>query len=130
MLIIWNLLSTSFLIVAIYFVKKGDIQKHKIFIAVSMFFSFILVAVFIKLRLAGGSAFGVPGAEYTLFLKILLPMHILAANMTFLLSLVVCYFGINIQRYRSKHKRWVKVLIPIWLFSSISGVVLFVQMSV
>ncbi len=66
-----------------------------------------------------------PSAVRYVYYAILLPHVLLAAAVPFL-ALVTIYLGLTNQRLR--HRRWARWTFPIWLFVSVTGVIVYVML--
>ena len=118
-----NVLSLIFLATAIYFAKKKQITRHKVFIALSLLSSLVLVYLFVDIRITGKSVYSMDG--WSVYLKLFLLIHILAATVSFFYSFYVAYLGLNASRFSIRHKKNAYRLLPIWILSSLSGISLY-----
>ena len=125
MLAIPNFISFIFLLLAVYFARKGQIKKHKSMVLLTMVTSFVLVFMFVDMRLSGGSIVDKDRlAVFSTSIKIFLASHIIAATLTFLISLVVCSLGLR-EVKKKWHKKVAYFMLPIWAYSSITGVIVY-----
>ena len=118
-----NILSLIFLVTAIYFAKKKKITLHKIFIALSLLSSLVLVYLFVDIRITGKAVYNTEA--WSIYLKLFLLIHIIAATISFFYSFYVAYLGLNANRFAVRHKKNAYRLLPIWIFSSLSGISLY-----
>ena len=122
-----NTLTSILLISGVYFVKKSKVQYHKM----SMIAAFLLGCVFLILYViyhsnAPSTRFGGEGIiRYVYFFFLL--SHILLAFLVVPLVLSAVYFAVsdNIE----KHRKIVKFTFPVWLYVSISGVIVYFMIS-
>ena len=131
-----NFLSTIFLILGMVAIKKKNIVKHKNL----MITAFISSAVFLMCYLyyhytAGHFIFKGEGMVRTIYLIILVPHIILAAVMVPMIIMTFVYaFKSNWEEpdnlYVKKHKKLAKFTLPIWLYVSFTGVVLYLYIYV
>jgi uncharacterized membrane protein YozB (DUF420 family) len=123
---ILNSLSTLFLILGYLHIRKGEIEKHK----KSMLSALIVSAVFLISYLIYHAQVGsvpYPHHDWTrpIYFAILIPHIILAAvNAPFVLVLV--WFAWR-ERF-SQHKRLARWVWPVWMFVSISGVMVYLML--
>lgn len=90
-----------------------------------MLVSFVLVIMFADMRLGGGSIVDKERlASFSTAFKWFLASHIVAATLTFLLSLVVCSLGLR-EVKKKWHKRMAYTTLPVWAYSSITGVIVY-----
>ena len=122
-----NTLTAVFLISGFYFVRNGKVKQHKI----SMISAFILGALFLIFYViyhssAPSTKFGGEGMiRYVYFFFLL--SHILLAFIVAPLVLSAIYLAVT-QKIE-KHKKIVKFTFPVWLYVSISGVVVYLMIS-
>ncbi|RME14510.1 MAG: DUF420 domain-containing protein, partial [Bdellovibrio sp.] len=119
-----NLLALIFLIAAVMAAKKRRISLHKWLINICMLISFLLLYIFIQQRLSLSSPFKhIKIAEESGPFLVLLFSHIGTAIITFIFSLFAYFYGFTSRL--EKHKKLVKILVPIWIYSSSTGVLLY-----
>ncbi len=127
MLAIPNVISFVLLLFAVYFARKRNIRAHKFMVFLTMITSFVLVYMFAEMRLQGGSLVDKERlASFSIWFKFFLGSHILAATVTFLISIIVVTLGLC-QNRKVWHKRVAYLLVPIWAYSAISGVAVYVM---
>lgn len=122
-----NTAATVALIAGLIFIKSGHITYHK----ASMTVAFALGAVFlvsyiIYHSMAESTSFGGEGTIRTVYF-VLLIAHIILAAVALFPILFAYYYGYTDQRV--KHRKIVKFAFPIWLFVTISGVVVYLMIS-
>lgn len=122
-----NSLTSVLLILGFYFVRTGRVKFHK----VSMISAFILGAVFLVFYViyhsnAVSTKFGGEGLERTLYFFFLIS-HILLAFAVVPLVLSAIYFAVS-QRI-DQHKKIVKFTFPVWLYVSVTGVIVYLMIS-
>lgn len=122
-----NTLTALLLILGVYFVKNEKVRYHK----VSMLSAFILGALFLVFYViyhssAPSTRFGGEGAIRYIYFFFLIS-HILLAFVVVPLVLSAVYFAVseNIE----KHKRIVKYTFPVWLYVSVTGVIVYAMIS-
>ncbi|OOQ57262.1 DUF420 domain-containing protein [Mucilaginibacter pedocola] len=128
------------LLVSLSVIKKGNVALHKrlnilTFCLSSLFLvSYILFHYLMQHDTPYGDVNGdfiaspeektAAGGLRTLYLAILVPHIILAAGV---LPLVLLSFNSGLQMQVAKHKKLVKWTFPIWLFVTVSGVVVYLM---
>ena len=120
--------ATSLLLIAgFYFIRKKMIQYHKM----SMISAFLLGSVFlisyvIYHSMADSTSFGGEGAIRYVYYFLLLT-HILLAIIVVPFVLFAFYFALTNKI--EKHKKIVKYTFPIWLYVSVTGVLVYLMIS-
>ncbi|MBD1392806.1 DUF420 domain-containing protein [Mucilaginibacter glaciei] len=130
------------LLVSLYNIKKGNITAHKrinilTFCLSSIFLvSYILFHYLMRKDTVYGDVNGDgllstaeradAGGLRALYLAILIPHIILAAGV---LPLILLSFYRGLQMQVAKHKKLVRWAFPIWLFVTVSGVVVYLMIS-
>jgi putative membrane protein len=128
------------LLVSLYFIKQGNITVHKrlnilTFCLSSLFLvSYILFHYLMRTDTFYGDANGdgvlsldestAVGGLRKLYLSILVPHIVLAAGV---LPLILLSFNYGLQMQVEKHKKLVRWAFPIWLFVTVSGVVVYLM---
>ncbi len=115
------------LIIGFYFVKTKNIKMHRM----AMLTAFLLSSVFLISYVvyhfnAEKTTFPADNPTRPIYLTILLT-HILLAGIVVPLVLTSIYFGLSNQVER--HKKIVKFTFPIWLYVSITGVIVYLMIS-
>ena len=122
-----NGLCSVLLLISFYQIKNKNIAAHKkiniaTFILSSIFLvSYILFHYFVKETTYGGT-----GAIRTLYYTILISHIILAAGV---LPLILLSFHRGLQMQVEKHRKLVKFAFPIWLYVTVTGVVVYLMIS-
>ncbi len=122
-----NSLTAILLILGVCFVKRKKVENHKL----CMISAFILGCIFLLGYViyhsnAPATKFGGEGlVRYVYFF--LLISHILLAFIVVPLVLSAIYFGVTLNIER--HKKIVKYTFPVWLYVSITGVVVYLMIS-
>lgn len=127
MLAVPNFISFIFLLLAVHYARTKQIKKHKRMVFLTMLVSFILVGMFIDMRFAGEAIVDKERlASFSTAFKYFLFSHIIAATLTFLLSLVVCTLGLK-EVKKKWHKKIAYIMLPVWSYSSITGVIAYIM---
>ena len=133
---------TVLLLTSLYFIKNGNIAVHKrlniiTFCLSSLFLvSYILFHYLMRTDTLYGDVNGdgvlsdteraVVGSLRTLYLCILVPHIILAAGV---LPLILLSFNSGLQMQVEKHKKLVRWAFPLWLYVTVTGVIVYLMIS-
>jgi putative membrane protein len=133
---------TVLLLVSLYFIKKGNITVHKRLniVTFSLSSAFLISYVLFHYLMQHDTLYGdsngdgilsaseraAAGGWRTLYLTILVPHIILAAVV---LPLVLLSFYRGLQMQVEKHKKLVRWTFPIWLFVTITGVIVYLMIA-
>ena len=122
-----NTLTSILLIFGFYFVKNGQVRFHK----ASMVTAFLLGALFLVFYViyhsnAESTKFGGEGAVRFVYFFFLIT-HILLAFIVVPLVLSAIYFAVSEKI--EKHRRIVKYAFPVWLYVSVTGVIVYLMIS-
>lgn len=128
------------LLVSLFYIKQGNISMHKrinilTFCLSSLFLlSYILFHYLMRNDTLYGDANGdgmlneaekiIAGTSRKVYLAILVPHIILAAGV---LPLILLSFYRGLQMQVEKHKKLVRWTFPLWLFVTISGVIVYLM---
>ncbi|MES2380485.1 MAG: DUF420 domain-containing protein [Bacteroidota bacterium] len=115
------------LLVSLYFIKQKNIKAHK---AVNLT-AFVLSALFLLSYItyhwvANETSFPLDNPNRTLYLIILISHIILAASV---LPLILLSFYWGLQMNVEKHKKLVRFTYPIWLYVTVTGVIVYAMIS-
>lgn len=138
----FNSITTIVLLLGLYFIKQKNIRAHKSMMSIAFTLgSLFLVSYVIYHSTADSTIYGdlngngvLDDSEKTkdmmwwrgLYVGILLP-HIILAAVVVPFVLFAFYYALNDKI--EKHKKIVKWTFPIWLFVSITGVVVYLMIS-
>jgi putative membrane protein len=128
------------LLTSLYFIKQGNITVHKrlniltfclssIFLASYVLFHYLMQHDTVYGDINGDGLLSdgertATGSLRTIYLSLLVPHIILAAGV---LPLILLSFYRGLQMQVQKHKKLVRWAFPIWLFVTISGVVVYLM---
>lgn len=122
-----NSLVSLLLIMGLFTARAGRWALHRAVMISAMIFSIVFLVSYILHHLfAGDTAFGGTGA-IKLFYYIILATHILLAAGSLPYILLTAYRALS-GRY-PEHRRLARLTWPIWLYVSISGVVVYFMIS-
>jgi len=115
------------LLLSLYFIKKKDIQTHKkINLTAFVLSSLFLVSYILFHWLAPETHYPEGAPNRSLYFFILITHIILAATV---LPLILISFYRGIQMQVELHKKIVRFAYPIWLYVTITGVVVYLMIS-
>jgi putative membrane protein len=118
-----NGLSAFALCAGLYFIKHKNVPAHRAsMLAAFGFSSLFLVSYIVNHALRGDTHFPGNGAARTVYLSIL-SSHILLSIVALPLVLTTLFFALS-GRFKM-HRRLARVTFPIWLYVSVTGVVVF-----
>lgn len=108
-------------------IKSGNVALHKkLNLSTFALSSLFLVSYVVFHYLAEETSFGGEGA-IRYFYYIILISHIVLAAVVLPLVLLSFYYGLNDDR--SKHRKIVRFAFPIWLYVTITGVLVYLMIS-
>lgn len=141
-----NSLATVLLLVGLYLIKRGRVVAHKraMLTAFAVSIAFLGCYVWYHFVLVGHVEFTHPGLVHYVYDFILLSHIVLAMTVPFLATWQI-YLGFRAMgccspkgdsvedrtvaaAYLGKHRRWARVTFPIWLYVSVTGVVVYVML--
>ena len=122
-----NGIAAVFLIIGWLFIKGGNIRAH----ATCMISAFLVSAVFLACYLtyhayAGSKPFPGTGVWRPIYFYILLIPHIVLAVV--MLPMILTVFYRAYRRDWERHKRLARITLPIWVYVSITGVLVYVML--
>jgi putative membrane protein len=131
---------TVLLLVSLYFIKQGNITVHKRLNILTFCLSSLFLVCYILFHylmqhdtiygdtdgdgILSPSERAAAGGMRTLYLSILTPHIILAAGV---LPLILLSFYRGLQMQVAKHKKLVRWTFPIWLFVTVTGVIVYLM---
>ena len=123
-----NGLSAVALCTGFYFIKRRDRKAHRASMLFAFAFSsFFLVSYIVNHALHGDTHFPGQGAVRAIYLSIL-ASHILLSVVALPLVLTTLFFSLS-GRF-AMHRRIARFTFPIWLYVSITGVIVFALLKV
>lgn len=120
-----NAVATLLIIAGIFAIKTGEEKAHRVFMGASILVSaiFLIGYVYHKYKVQGvHTPFGGEGAIVYVYYTMLITHIILAACIP-VLVLRTAYLGAKDRR--EQHKKWARVTYPIWLYVSVTGVLVY-----
>ncbi len=116
-------LSGLLLLLGVWLIRRQNRVWHpRVMLGATLFAAVFLVLYLLKWALYGTTAYGGPEA-YRLPYYLLLFTHTLLAALNGPLALYVIYRALRGEF--GLHRRWAKVLVPIWLYVALSGWVIY-----
>jgi len=121
-----NAVSATLLIAGYRYIKKGEQEKHKRFMVAALVVSALFLTSYLIYHYYVGSV-PYPHHDWTrpVYFIILIPHVILAGIMTPFI-LVAVWFALKAQF--EKHRKLVKWVWPVWIYVSLSGVVIYMML--
>jgi len=122
-----NALTGVVLLIALYFVKKGNIELHKRMILVAMGLSFVFLLSYVAYHLTSEeTTYCGEGFQRTVYF-ILLITHVVSAAVIFPFILFTFIRGYTFQV--EKHKRMARWVFPVWLYVCITGPICYLMLA-
>jgi|TARA_B110000467_G_scaffold55047_1_gene50501 putative membrane protein len=120
-----NCITTLLLVFGLLLIKQKNIDAHKkIMLTAFGTSSLFLISYVIYHWFKAGPKLYL--GEWTIFYYTILVSHIILAIIVIPLALIALYRGWNNQI--SKHRKIVKFAYPVWLYVSITGVIIYVML--
>ena len=108
-------------------VKRGKVEAHKRFMIAALSSSTLFLASYLLYHYQVGSVkYPGEGTARTIYLLILLTHVVLAVVIVPLVIVTVQY---ALRQKLEKHKKWARVTWPIWLYVSVTGVVIYLMLA-
>jgi len=120
-----NSTSTFLLLLALWFIKRKEIQKHKITMLCAFGTSSLFLTTYVIYHWFKAGPRPYLG-EYTLMYYFILFTHIILAICIIPMALITLYRGLNMQV--EKHRWIARITYPIWFYVSITGVVIYLML--
>ncbi len=118
-----NAISAVLLVVGFSFIKAKRIDAHRrAMLAACVTSALFLLSYVVYHAQVGSKPFPGTGFERTLYFAILIPHVLLAAAV---LPLALVTLGRGLRRDDTRHRRIARWTLPIWLFVSVTGVIVY-----
>jgi putative membrane protein len=122
-----NGICSILLVVSLYFIKRKEIAKHKTINILTFILSSVFLVSYIMYHyLADETKFPIDNPLRPLYFFILIT-HILLAAAVLPMILLSFYYGL--QMNIAKHKKLTRWSFPIWLYVTITGVLVYLMIS-
>ncbi len=119
-----NSIATVLIVCGLVAIKRGHVQGHKRFMLAAFGVSTVFLASYLTYHLSAPAVkFTREGWIRPVYFFILLTHIVLAAVQ---LPLILMTIRLGLRDERARHRRWAKVTAPIWLYVSVTGVVVYV----
>jgi putative membrane protein len=124
---IFNSFTTIFLLAALYFIKKKNMKVHRRFIYAAFTSTTLFLITYLTYHsFAESTSYGGEGPLKYVYYFVLIT-HIVLAAPTVLLALLTAVRGLQMKK--EKHRKIARWTMPIWLYVSITGVVVYLLIS-
>src|SRR5688500_71013 len=121
-----NAIAGVCLIVAWVFIKQRRIQAHRRMMLAAFGASTLFLISYVTYHAnAGSRPYHGTGSLRTLYFSILIPHVILAAAVV---PLAIVTLRRGLRRDDVRHRRIARITLPIWLFVSVTGVIVYVML--
>jgi putative membrane protein len=122
-----NAICTLLLLASLYFIKQKNILVHKKLNLITFALSAAFFICYITYHyMADETRYPIDAPYRSLYLTIL-ASHIILAALVLPMILVSFYLGLTSKV--TLHKKWVRFTFPIWLYVTITGVVIYLMIS-
>lgn len=120
---VFNALSASCLVAGYVAIRRGSMQVHRMFMVSAFALSALFLVGYLSYHFVhGDTKFGGTGPLRTFYFAILIS-HIILSLSIVPLSLTSFYFAFT--RSFQRHRKLNRVFLPIWLYVSVTGVLIF-----
>ncbi|MBF0708060.1 MULTISPECIES: DUF420 domain-containing protein [Bacillales] len=124
---VFNSFTFVFLVAALIFIMQKNIKMHKRFIFAAFTTTALFLVSYVTYHgLSESTSFGGEGIIVPIYFFILIT-HIILAAAIVPLALITVTRGLNMQV--AKHRKIARWTMPIWLYVSITGVVVYLMIS-
>ncbi|WP_235848942.1 DUF420 domain-containing protein [Litchfieldia alkalitelluris] len=124
---ILNSFTFVFLLSALIAIKKGNVNLHQRFIYGAFTTTSIFLISYVTYHFAAESTtFGGDGTIAFIYYFILITHIILAAV---IVPLALMAFFTGYKREKERHRKWVRWTMPLWLYVSLTGVLVYLLIS-
>ena len=121
-----NGISFVFLVTGYVFIRRGQWQRHRACMIAALVMSALFLISYVIYHLQVGSVpFRKTGWIRTVYFAVLIPHVILAAA---IVPLILITVSRALSRRYDTHRRIARITLPLWLYVSITGVVVYVML--
>ncbi len=121
-----NALSATLLFLGFYFIKNKKIEAHKKCMLGAVACSLLFLISYIVYHAQHGiTPFPTPGIKRRIYLTILISHTILAVTV---IPLVILTLKPAFKAEYERHRRMARITFPIWLYVSITGVIIYLML--
>lgn len=115
-----------FLVAALAAIKRGNVELHKKLILVAVAISTAFLACYLTYHFTCPPVkFGDRGWLNWIYFPLFISHVILAVVMV---PMILRTLWLGLKDRRAQHKKWAKVTAPIWLYVSITGVIVYLML--
>lgn len=109
-------------------IRAGNDERHRKFMVSALVVSGLFLVTYLTYHsLHGSTKFAGEGASRPVYFSILLSHTMLAAS---LVGLVPWTVRLAVKNQRQRHARWARWLLPIWMYVSLTGVLIYLMLYV
>jgi putative membrane protein len=114
------------LILAIYFIKKGDFLKHRALILTGMLFSCFFLVSYVLYHFTTPETIycKIGWSRYVYYFFLITHIVLAGVSLPFILFTFVRGFTFQVD----KHKRMARWVFPVWLYVAISGPICYIML--
>lgn len=121
-----NGISFVFLVTGYVFIRRGQWQRHRACMIAALVMSALFLTSYVVYHLQVGSVpFRKTGWIRTVYFAVLIPHVILAAA---IVPLILITVSRALSRRFDKHRRIARITLPLWLYVSITGVIVYLML--
>lgn len=118
-----NACAGALLLLGLRFVKAREIERHRRCMLAAFACSVLFLASYLARNiLVGDHPYPGQGWDRTFYL-VLLASHVVLAALVPFLALRTLYLGL--RRRDETHRRWARITFPIWMYVSVTGIVVY-----
>ena len=119
-----NGLSAMLLVAGYRFIRRGEIERHRLCMVTAFVVSVLFLVSYVVYHYnVGSTRFPGTGWVRPAYLTLLVS-HVVLAALVPPLAVVTLYRGA--RRYVPRHRRIARITLPVWMYVSITGVVIYV----
>jgi uncharacterized membrane protein YozB (DUF420 family) len=121
-----NALATVLIVAGLIAIKRGSVTWHKRLMLAAAAVSALFLACYLTYHLTTESVkFAGQGAIRPCYFALLISHVVLAVVQV---PLILRTIWLGLQDRREQHKKWAKVTAPMWLYVSVTGVVVYLML--
>jgi uncharacterized membrane protein YozB (DUF420 family) len=121
-----NAISFVFLITGYVFIRRGQWRKHRACMIGALVMSVLFLTSYVIYHLQVGSVpFRKTGWIRTVYFAVLIPHVILAAA---IVPLILITVSRALSRRFDKHRRIARITFPLWVYVSVTGVIVYLML--
>ncbi len=124
----FNVLALVCLLFGLWRIRRNDVKWHRRAMLAALACSLAFLAVYLTHHALSGSRPFPRSAPFPirLFYWIVLATHVVLAALVPFLAIWTAWLGLKDRRER--HRRWARVTFPIWVYVSVTGVIVYVML--